>query len=216
MNLRYRRDSKEALPYEHYLKAYEKMDPVDIEKRTGIPFNCETSSFSLRLMGVNYQITHPGFQVNHIGSEEIGWYPLEERANAKILVLRFLNEAVMAPSSGKFLTYREIPWGEVYYKQFNGRCISRLAFGFGDKLKTFANIMKKIGAKELESGDVSFELEFMNDLKLRLILWEGDEEFPPSAQILFSDNFPIAFNQGEDMAVVGDVTIDMLKALEDI
>ena len=40
-----------------------------------------------------------------------------------------------------------------------------------------------------------------------------DDEFPPSAQILFSDNFPAAFTQGEDMAVVGDVTIDMLKAL---
>ena len=42
------------------------------------------------------------------------------------------------------------------------------------------------------------------------------EEFQPSAQILFSDNFPIAFNQGEDMAVVGDVTIDMLKALDNL
>lgn len=53
----------------------------------------------------------------------------------------------------------------------------------------------------------------MPGLQVRLILWEGDDEFPPSAQILFSDNFPVAFTQGEDMAVVGDVTIDMLKAL---
>ena len=53
----------------------------------------------------------------------------------------------------------------------------------------------------------------MKGLFVRLILWAGDDEFPPSAQILFSDNFPAAFTQGEDMAVVGDVTIDMLKAL---
>ena len=45
-----------------------------------------------------------------------------------------------------------------------------------------------------------------------MILWEGDEEFPPSSQILFSDNFPVAF-QAEDMAVVGDISINMLKAL---
>ena len=46
---------------------------------------------------------------------------------------------------------------------------------------------------------------------MQLILWEGDEEFPPSSQILFSDNFPVSF-QAEDMAVMGDVIIGSLKA----
>jgi len=47
---------------------------------------------------------------------------------------------------------------------------------------------------------------------MRFILWEGDEEFPPSAQILFEDNFPYAY-QAEDMAVAGDVSITTLKVL---
>ena len=142
-----------------------------------------------------------------------GWYPLEEKPNAKILVLRYLTEGGAAPSTGKFLTYREIPWGEVYFKQFQGRCLFRLAFGFGGKLDKFREIMERVGAQAISSGDVGYELEFMKGLFVRLILWAGDDEFPPSAQILFSDNFPAAFTQGEDMAVVGDVTMDMLKAL---
>ena len=208
MDLGYRKDSKEALPFEYYLKVYRETDPKDIEKRTGLTYDRKTSSFYLRLMGITYQITHPDFDVKHIDGES--------KANARILVLRFLNEAVAAPSSGRFLTYCEIPWGEVYSKQFNGRCINRLAFGFGNKPEIFTEIMEKLGARRLNDGDVSYELEFMNDLQLHIILWEGDEEFQPSAQILFSDNFPIAFNQGEDMAVVGDVTIDMLKALDNL
>ena len=44
-----------------------------------------------------------------------------------------------------------------------------------------------------------------------MILWEGDDEFPPSSQILFSDNFPVSF-AAEDMAVMGDVIIGSLKA----
>lgn len=74
--------------------------------------------------------------------------------------------------------------------------------------------MDKIGGTKLDFGDISYEFEFLNGLQLRMILWAGDDEFPPSAQILFSDNFPVAFVQGEDMAVVGDVSIDMLKALQ--
>jgi len=44
-----------------------------------------------------------------------------------------------------------------------------------------------------------------------MLLWEGDDEFPPSSQILFSDNFPVSF-AAEDMAVMGDVIIGSLKA----
>ncbi len=72
--------------------------------------------------------------------------------------------------------------------------------------------MERLGATRTSFGDCSYEFEFLNNLYLRFILWEGDDEFPPSAQILFSDNFPVAFH-GEDMAVVGDISIGMIKAL---
>ncbi|HIQ95452.1 MAG TPA: DUF3786 domain-containing protein [Candidatus Limivivens merdigallinarum] len=38
----------------------------------------------------------------------------------------------------------------------------------------------------------------------------GDEEFAPSAQILFSDNFPVAYT-AEDVAYIGDVVLDYMK-----
>ena len=132
---------------------------------------------------------------------------------AKIIVLRFLISAQVVKSSGKYLTYREVPWGEVYFRQFEGRCLMRLKFGFGFKLDKFAEGMEKIpGVKKLSLGDVSYEFEFINGLHVRFILWAGDEEFPPSSQILFEDNFPYAY-QAEDLAVVGDISISTLKAL---
>ena len=52
---------------------------------------------------------------------------------------------------------------------------------------------------------------FYPGYQIQMILWEGDDEFPPSSQILFSDNFPVSF-AAEDMAVMGDVIIGSLKA----
>jgi hypothetical protein len=52
----------------------------------------------------------------------------------------------------------------------------------------------------------------MNGLFISLLIWAGDDEFPPSAQILFDDNFVFAFT-AEDLAVVGEVTISRLKTL---
>lgn len=211
MNFDYAKDSKERLPYEHYLGLYQKAEPQEISTRTGIPFDPDTSSFTLRFLGTTYHITHPEYEVT-FEADRTEVYPLTERPNARILVLRYLVEGHMAPSTGKFLTYREVPWGELYFRQFQGRCLNRLAFGFGNRLAVFRNCMEILGAEPLNYGDASYEFELLNDFKMRLILWEGDDEFPPSSQILFADNFPVAFH-GEDMAVAGDVINDMLKAL---
>ncbi len=212
MELQYEKDSKERIPFEHYMDLFQKADAKEMSQRTGLPYDEENSTFTLRLMGVTYLVKHPTFEVTHVEDDVIGYYPLESAVNARILVLRYLVEGKEAPATGKFLTYRETPWGSVYLRQFTGRCIMRFAYGFGNKQHLFQNAMEKINAEKLTQGDISYEFEFLNGYKLRMILWAGDEEFPPSSQILFSDNFPIAF-QAEDMAVVGDITISMIKAI---
>lgn len=208
----YDKDSKERVPYEYYLERYQKEDPLAISDRTQIPYDEKAGVFTLRLMGCTYQISWPDYQIKAVPENVICHYPLENAANARILVLRYFLEGIAAPASGKFLTYREMPWGEVYFRQFQGRCIFRLAYGFGGKLDQFQSIMERLGGVRIEYGDCGYEFEFMNNLRLRFILWAGDDEFPPSAQILFADNFSAAFH-GEDMAVVGDVSIGVLKAL---
>ncbi len=212
MELQYAKDSKERLPYEHYMELYRKADPKEISLQTGLPYDEENGVFTIHLMGVEYQVSHPDYQVVHKPETVIGYYPLETAVNARILVLRYLVEGASAVSTGKFITYREAPWGSVYLKQFNGRCILRLAYGYGNKQDLFARAMEKIEAKRIPHGDISYEFEFLDGYRLQMILWEGDEEFPPSSQILFSDNFPVTF-QAEDMAVVGDISISMIKAL---
>ena len=46
---------------------------------------------------------------------------------------------------------------------------------------------------------------------MRILVWEGDEEFPPNAQVLYSDNFETGFAP-EDRVVAGDILISTIKA----
>ena len=212
MDFDYAKDSKEQRPYEYYLKTYQEIDPKEISERTGFFYDEEKKVFTVVFMGSTYEISFPDYKISH-KEDEKGVYPLEEAMNAKIFMVRYLSEKAKAPSSGKFLTYREVPWGEVYFRQFQGRCLMRLAFSYGNKLEAFKKVMTAMGAKPLEQGDCAFELEFMEGFFIRLILWEGDDEFPPSSQILFSDNFAVTF-AAEDLAVAGDICNNMMKAVE--
>lgn len=208
--LNYEKDSKERMPWEHYMEQYHKADPAEISARLEIPYDMETKQFTLKFFGTVYQISYPEFQVSHV-ADDLGYYPLEEMIYAKILTIRFLLEGSRSSGTGKYKTYREMPWGEVYLRQFDGRCIKRLAFSYGNRISEFDKIMEHIGAVPVKHGDTAYEIEIYPGYQVQMILWEGDEEFPPSSQILFSDNFPVSF-QAEDMAVMGDVIIGSLKA----
>lgn len=208
--LGYEKDSKERMPWEHYLGQYQLMDPKDIAQRLEIPYDEETRTFTLPFLGSIYKITHPDFQVAHVPDKQ-GYYPLEDMIYARILTIRFLLHGARSQGTGQYRTYREMPWGEVYLRQFDGRCIKRLAFSYGNRIADFKAIMEHIGGEKTRHGDEGFLIEIYPDYRIEMILWEGDEEFPPSSQILFSDNFPVSF-QAEDMAVMGDVIIGSLKA----
>lgn len=210
--LGYEKDSKERMPWEHYLEEYQKADPEEIAGRLEIPYDRDSGTFTLPFMGSVYRITYPDFQVTHL-PDPMGCYPLEEMIYAKILTIRFLLRGAHSLGTGKYRTYREMPWGEVYLRQFDGRCIKRLAFSYGNRIADFCAVLERLKGEKTKHGDAAYRLEIYPDYRLELILWEGDEEFPPSAQILFSDNFPASF-QAEDMAVMGDVIIGSLKALE--
>ncbi len=211
MNVTYEKDNKERVPFEHYKEEYAKKDPADISSRTGFPYSEERQCFNVHFLGQDYEVGFPEFTVTAVPNDG-SWYPLLQMTAAQILVLRFMIEGCHAGGTGKFLTYREVPWGEVYYRQFNGRCMMRLAYSYGNRIDAFRSALTKMGAKEIKAGDAGYEIELFDGFLIRFQIWGGDEEFPPSSQILFSDNFPAAFH-AEDLVVACDIIIGTMKQM---
>ena len=197
----YGKNNKEELPLEYYLKRYQEGDPAEMALRCALPWNEDTGTLELTFMRGTYTVSHPDFTIT-------GPSPLSNPE--RILFLRYLLDGSYALPSGEYLTYREFPWGEVYLQQFTGRCIKRFAFSYGFKPDLLRQAMERLGAKSIPQSDVGYEVELMRGLTIRFLLWLGDEECPPNAQILFSDNFRFAFT-AEDMANIGDIVITRLK-----
>ena len=57
---------------------------------------------------------------------------------------------------------------------------------FGKRLQDFKEIMEHIHAVPVDHGDIAYQVEIFPGYVVQMILWEGDDEFPPSSQILFS------------------------------
>ncbi|MHC6202683.1 DUF3786 domain-containing protein [Breznakiellaceae bacterium SP9] len=202
------------VPLAHYQGIYEQLLPQEAAERCGLVFTetAEGGYFLLRLMGTEYRAAFPNFELRSIKDGSI-----VENQPEKILIIRYLCEAQFVPSSGKQLSYNEVPSGPLYYRNFEGRCLKRAAFTFANDITRFKKIIKEkeecegLTIETLDKGDAGYRFEFLNGLYMSLLLWAGDEEFPPSAQMLFDDNFVFAF-AAEDLAVVGEVAIRRLKS----
>jgi hypothetical protein len=199
-------NQKDDVPLAHYQACYEKLDPHEAAARTGLAF--DGTAFDLRLMGAECRAAFPVFALRDAEGGEIS------NAAEKLLLIRYLCEGRYIPATGKRLDYSEIPWGQVYYRNFDGRCLKRLARTFGQDIPSFKRLMDAIGekirAETLPTGDAGYRFEFLNQLFITVILWGADDEFPASAQILFDDNFIFAFT-AEDLAAVGETVIARLR-----
>ena len=103
--------------------------------------------FQLRFLGHLYEVEISGLPCDCI-RQTAGGYGKKiffmTSLPAQTFIMRYLLEGQYIASSGKFMTFREVPtYGELYIQPFTGRCIKRLTYGFGYKLKAFSEAMEK-------------------------------------------------------------------------
>ena len=189
---------KEEVPFEHYQGLFEKAVAEEMAQRTQVKW--ENGKFYVNLLGVEYTISHPVYEISPA-------CPLP----VQTFLLRWLLEGKKTPWQGTFKTFREMPWGELYIKPYTGRVLTRAAFTFGTRVAAFRTACEKMGATPLNHGDAGYELAFLGDLRMQIMVWEGDDEFPPNAQVLYSDNFETGVAP-EDRVVAGDILISAIKA----
>ena len=196
-------NNKGGKPLEFYLERFQAGAPAEMAARCGLPYDGERRAVDITLLGETFSVSHPDFTIT-------GPSPLTNAE--RILALRYLTDGRCAMPGGTYLPYREFPWGEVYLQQFTGRCIKRFAFSYSGRPELLNRVMERLPAKKLSRSDAGWEVELMPGLTVQFLLWLADEEFPPNAQILFSDNFRYAFT-AEDMANIGDIILNRMKRI---
>lgn len=195
---------KDEVPFSHYEEKFRSLDPVEVTAR--LPdVRWDGKVFTVRLLGREFSIAHPDYAIT--ATDGANPPPLPTQT----FLLRYLLESRDVAWQGQWKTFREMPWGEMYIQPYTGRVLTRAAFTFGTRVAAFKAACEKIGAVPLPHGDAGFQFDLIGNYRMQIIVWEGDEEFPPNAQVIYSDNFAEGF-AAEDRVVSGDILISTIKA----
>ena len=197
-------NNKEEVPFSYYEELFGKLQPTEATGRL-TDLKWDGKEFYVNLLGREFAISHPEYAIRALDGGALPPLPTQT------FLLRYLLEAKTVANTGNWLTFREMPWGELYIKPYTGRVLTRAAFTFGTRLDAFRKASEKMGATPVPNGDAGYEFNLIGNYRMQILAWEGDEEFPPNAQVLYSDNFAEGVG-AEDRVVAGDILISCIKA----
>ena len=195
---------KEEVPFAHYEEKFRALDAPSAVRRLS-QVSWDGKEFTLTLLGRKFAIAHPDYAIRALDDGPIPPLPTQT------FLLRYLLEGKDTPWDGQWKTFREMPWGEMYIKPYTGRVLTRAAFTFGTRIAAFKAAAEKMGAIALKHGDAGYQFSLIGGYEMQILVWEGDDEFPPNAQVLYSENFAQGF-AAEDRVVAGDILISTIKS----
>ena len=195
---------KEEVPFAHYEEKFRALDPATVAERLK-EVKWDGKEFTVNLLGRDFAISHPDYSIRALDEGKLPPLPVQT------FLLRYLLESKDVGWAGQWKTFREMPWGEMYIKPYTGRVLTRAAFTFGTRVAAFKAAAEKMGAKPVKHGDAGYQFDLIGGYQMQILVWEGDDEFPPNAQVLYSDNFAEGF-AAEDRVVAGDILISTIKS----
>ena len=102
------------------------------------------------------------------------------------MLLYYLATCDGTPASGQWIAFSELPDGRFYAQAFQGYTGVPLAQAFGEDLAAFSQAAEACsGERRYSFGDMAYAFQALPRVALLVVLWQGDEDFPSTCQVLF-------------------------------
>ncbi len=102
-----------------------------------------------------------------------------------LAVLHYLLEARMKPLLGQWVSEKDVPGGELFFRGPHAIPTDRLLPLFGANPDLFRLAAERLGGTPVPMGDVGYRLWAFPRVPILFILWKGDEEFEPALHVRF-------------------------------
>jgi hypothetical protein len=125
------------------------------------------------------------------------------------LILTYLYTADGTPPIDRWLGFRELPDGLFYAQAFQSYTGAALVRDLNGEVAAFRQATEKLQGEALTIGDAGYVFQVLPHLKLAVVMWAGDDEFPSQAQVLFQESAP-HYLVTEGLAIVGSLLIGQI------
>ncbi|MCR4434786.1 MAG: DUF3786 domain-containing protein [Clostridiales bacterium] len=183
-------------------------DPEEISINTNAVYDREDGVLTVKYLNRDYSVNcHTGEVATQTVGEEVA-------TTTKILILHYLLHSRIRPLSGNLVSFKDLRKGAaIYYPSFHKRAVVPLLKTFGNNLAGLFNAAYKLGGVKERYGHASVSIQVLPLVPVTYVLWQGDEEAPASATILFDDSVE-SFLPAEDIVCAASFGVyELIKIL---
>jgi hypothetical protein len=176
-------------------------NPEEMSKNSNCIYDKDKNTFYVTCMGKDFEVIYPDGNICNIKDKDE-----EVPLIWEILILHYLAGAKGTPLQEKMISFKELPGGSIYIDPFNKRTLKPLLKIFGNCPEMIIEIGKKFNGKKSSLGDYSITINAFPNIPITYVIWEGDDEFPPSGNVLFDASAP-DYLHTEDYAYLASFTV---------
>lgn len=163
------------------------LDPAEVEKKASVRWDAQGGSYALKSLGMEFNLSVAEKKVSANG--EAGDALLSRHGFFFInSALMYLARAKEVPTTGKLVKPSELKGGDIFFRGSHVLPLDLVARKYGEDKDAFIGRARELGGEPQEHGDASVMLSPLPRVPVFVILWLGDDEFPPRADLLLDSS----------------------------
>jgi hypothetical protein len=160
--------------------------------------------FRLEFFWQEYVVSAKGFIVRRAKDGK------EPSSFIQSLILTYLARANGTTPSSRWIGFRELPDGMFYVQAFRGYTGVRLVRQLEGGVQAFCQAAEALDGKPFKQiGDAGYSFTVLPRLRIAVVFWQGDEEFPSQARVLFEDT-AATYMPTDGLAILGSHLIGQI------
>jgi len=171
--------------------------------KAGAQYDEDSGRITIAYMNRQCLLTLPSCQLSLTDSNE------EITAMDKTLIVHYLTMAKGTPLTDRLITYKQVPGGTPYFARFSHLVVEPLLSHFGEEPEMLIPAAEKLGGEKVNRGDVAVTIKAFSRVPVTIVLQRGDEEFPPTASVLFDSTVP-DYLPSEDIRILCEIIVAKL------
>ncbi len=200
------REQAYELAYRLACEQLASMDVEEICRKTGAQ-PIDSSKIIVEYLNQSYLVALPSGEISLWDDDK------EVPLTDKILILHYLTSAKDTPASNRLITFKQLPGCASYFPVFSQLTITPLLNHFDKEPELLINAAAKLGGHKAGYGDVSVTINAFPHVPIILILWRGDDEFPPRGSIIFDSSISDYLSADDIIYLCATIVWKLIKGL---
>ncbi len=164
-----------------------KLNPEIVQRTANVIYDEERSTYDLICFGQNIKVSL--LERNVSGSADTADTLINELGDySRLSILNYLVNVKEISLTGQLVRPADLSGGDLFARGTHILPLDKIADLFNNDKDAFIKKGQELGGSQIEYGDMSLRLFPFPRMPIFLIVWSGDDEFPPRSSLLFDSS----------------------------